>query len=145
MTFPVVAHQPSTPVIVEPPANTITTDVATPINLTCTATGNPPPTYQWLKDGVPIPQETRSYLYIAKTSPEKRGNYTCVASNSRGNVSEQANVDIQGEFVYGLRNVGYRQFLKNLDMCVQQMHAIKYQHNRFSLCVHFKTIMCSYW
>ena len=60
------------------------------------ATGYPPPTYQWLKDGIPIPQETRSYLYIAELSPEDRGNYTCMAHNSEGDASEQANVDIQG-------------------------------------------------
>ena len=67
--------------------------------------GNPPPTYQWLKDGDLIPGETRSYLYIADRSPEHRGNYTCRASNSQGNVSEQANVDIHGEFAYALRNI----------------------------------------
>ena len=47
---------PSMPIIIKPPANTTTTDVSTPINLTCTAMGNPPPTYQWFKDGVLIPR-----------------------------------------------------------------------------------------
>ena len=85
------------PEIREPPANRII-DVATPVNLTCTATGNPPPTYQWYKDGEPIIGETRSYLYITELLPEERGNYTCVASNSRGSSSEDAKVDLQGEF-----------------------------------------------
>ena len=82
--------------ITEAPASTILTDIATRINLTCMATGYPPPTYQWLKDGIPILQETRSYLYIPELSPEDRGNYTCMAHNSKGDASEQANVDIQG-------------------------------------------------
>ena len=95
----VVGHTvPSKPEIIEPPANSTTADVTTPINLTCTATGNPPPIHQWYKDGISIPQETRSCLYIAESSPEDRGNYTCVASNGQGNASEQANIDIHDEF-----------------------------------------------
>ena len=102
MTFvATVAIRPlSAPEIVEPPAITTIADVATSINLICTAVGHPPPTYQWYKDGDLLPGETRSYLYITDPSPEKRGNYTCVASNSQGNSSQQTNVDIPGEFVY---------------------------------------------
>ena len=84
--------------IIEAPASIILaeSDIATPINLTCMATGHPPPTYQWLKDGIPIPQEFRSYLYIAELLPEDRGNYTCMVNNSEGDASEHATVNIQG-------------------------------------------------
>ena len=95
--YTVFETEQSKPEIREPPANR-TIDVATPVNLTCTATGNPPPNYQWYKDGEPIIGETRSYLYITELLPEERGNYTCVASNSRGSSSKDAKVDLQGEF-----------------------------------------------
>ena len=51
------------PEIVERPANQ-TIDISSPISLTCSATGNPPPTYQWYKDGEPVPGETCSHLYM---------------------------------------------------------------------------------
>ena len=71
--------------------------LATSINLTCTAEGNPVPTYQWYKDGVLIPRETQSFLYIPKILPEDRGNYSCKAINTLGNrTSEQAQLDIPG-------------------------------------------------
>ena len=95
--YTVLETEQSKSEITDPLANR-TIDVATPVNLTCTATGNPPPTYQWYKDGEAIKGETRSYLYIAELLPGERGNYTCVASNSRGSSSEDAKVDLQGEF-----------------------------------------------
>ena len=64
------------PEIKQPPSNT-TTDLATPINLTCTAEGHPAPTYEWYKDGVLIPGEIQPFLYISEPLPEDRGNYTC--------------------------------------------------------------------
>ena len=84
------------PKIKQPPANT-TTDLATPINLTCTAEGHPAPTYEWYKDGVLILGEIQSFLYIPEPLPEDRGNYTCKAINSLGNItSEQAKLEIPG-------------------------------------------------
>ena len=84
------------PEIKQPPANT-TTNLATPINLTCTAEGHPAPTYEWYKDGVLIAGEIQSFLYISEPLPEDRGNYTCKAINSLGNItSEQAKLEIPG-------------------------------------------------
>ena len=86
------------PEIKQPPANT-TTDLATPINLTCTAEGHPAPTYEWYKDGVLIPGEIQPFLYISEPLPEDRGNYTCKAINNLGNItSEQAKLEIPGKF-----------------------------------------------
>ena len=85
------------PEIKQPPANT-TTDLATPINLTCTAEGHPAPTYEWYKDGMLIPGEIQSFLYISEPLPEDRGNYTCKAINSLGNItSKQAKLEIPGK------------------------------------------------
>ena len=93
------------PEIKQPPANT-TTDLATPINLTCTAEGHPAPTYEWYKDGVLIPGEIQSFLYISELLPKDRGNYTCKAINTLGNItSEQAELEIPGKlFVHNQRD-----------------------------------------
>ena len=37
------------------------------INLTCIAEGRPAPSYEWYRDGVLIPGEIRSFLYILET------------------------------------------------------------------------------
>ena len=83
------------PEIRQPPEST-TADLATAVNLTCTAEGYPAPIYEWYKDGALILEETRPILYIPEPSPSDRGNYTCKAINSKGEtVSEPAKLDIQ--------------------------------------------------
>lgn len=69
-----------------------------PIHLNCIAEGHPPPTYEWYKDGVLIPNKIESVLYIPEPSPEDRGNYTCKAVNSQGETDESkpAMLDIAG-------------------------------------------------
>ena len=85
------------PMISQPPENTVTR-LGDPIYLNCTAEGHPAPTYEWYKDGVLIPDETESVLYIPEPSPEDRGNYTCKAINSEGETDESkpAKLDIAG-------------------------------------------------
>ena len=61
----------------------MTLNLIQPLNLTCEAVGYPPPTYQWYKDGEPIPGAKLPYLYVPEASPEDRGSYTCVASNDQ--------------------------------------------------------------
>lgn len=63
---------------------TIQTQLISPVNVTCEATGSPPLTYRWYRDGQRIQGEIRSYLYIAEFSPEDRGNYSCEVINSGG-------------------------------------------------------------
>jgi len=50
------------------------------------ATGNPPPTYQWRKDGTNISGATSASLTVANAQAANAGNYTVVVSNSAGNV-----------------------------------------------------------
>ena len=85
------------PMIIQPPANTVTR-LGDPVHLSCIAEGHPAPTYQWYKDGVLIPDEIESVLYIPDPSPEDRGNYTCKAINSEGETDETrpAKLDITG-------------------------------------------------
>ena len=71
--------------------------IASPVNLTCSAEGYPPPTYQWYKDGVAVPGATQSFLYIPELLPDDRGAYVCKANNTVGQMtSDYARVDISG-------------------------------------------------
>ena len=55
-------------------------------------------TYEWYRDGVLIPREIQPFFYISEPLPEDRGNYTCKAINSQGNItSEQAKLEIPGK------------------------------------------------
>ena len=96
---PVPSDEVQPPMISQPPDNTVTR-LGDPIHLNCTAEGHPAPTYEWYKDGVLIPDEIESVLYIPEPSPEDRGNYTCKAINSEGETdqSKPAKLDITGIF-----------------------------------------------
>lgn len=85
------------PNITQPPLTT-TSGLANPINLTCSAIGNPAPTYEWYKDGILIPGEHLPFLYIAEVLPNDRGNYSCRAVNINGQrFSEPALLTIPGK------------------------------------------------
>ena len=74
-----------------------TAEIAHPVNLTCEAEGYPAPSYEWYLDGVLIPGEMLSYLYIPEAQPSDRGNYTCKASNDNGEIeSHPALVNLTG-------------------------------------------------
>ena len=47
---------------------------------TCTADGNPTPTYTWLKDGKPV--DSKQTFSIAIVSYASAGTYVCVANNT---------------------------------------------------------------
>ena len=71
-----------------------------PVNLTCQATGIPPPTYRWYRDGTEIEGQVRSQLYIEQFSPEERGYYSCKATNSNGSdVSNSLLLMLQGKYL----------------------------------------------
>jgi hypothetical protein len=59
------------------------------------ATGNPTPTYQWRKDGTPIPGATGSTYSIASTSVSDSGNYTVEVMNPVDTImSNQAHLTV---------------------------------------------------
>ncbi|XP_027037672.1 peroxidasin homolog [Pocillopora damicornis] len=73
------------------------------MTLFCNATGNPPPTLSWTKDGSPL-NDTQGITFsgdnktlsIASINRSESGNYRCVASTGLGNdLSNPAKVDIQ--------------------------------------------------
>ena len=121
-------HIDSSPVI--PNVSNITTSRTTqtqlvsPVNLTCEATGAPPLTYRWYRDGQLLEGEIRPYLYIPEFSPEDRGNYSCEAINSEGkDESNGALLTIKGKKKTSSVNLrhciqyvtGVRQYRINID------------------------------
>ncbi|XP_062268361.1 protein turtle homolog A [Platichthys flesus] len=68
------------------------------LSLPCVASGNPPPTITWLKDGSVI--ERINYqdgaLSLGAVSVQSVGRYTCHASNSEGNRTRVTEVKVKG-------------------------------------------------
>ena len=95
----------TTPVIALPPSNS-SIPIHTSVNLSCMATGVPPPQYTWFKDGVLIPGETKPFLYIPEVQPNDRGSYRCKAANPLGeSTSEVAILMIPGMFLRNCNDI----------------------------------------
>jgi hypothetical protein len=76
---------PSAPVISVPPGNVTVYSNMASVTFTVTATGNPPPKYQWYFNDTPIPNATNSvFTTNGPFPPASAGNYTVVASNVAG-------------------------------------------------------------
>ncbi|KAA0707192.1 Neural cell adhesion molecule L1 [Triplophysa tibetana] len=94
----------SPPVITAQPES-VTTFSADDITLTCEATGNPSPTFRWVKDGVEfdpskdpdlsVSRDSGTFSMTAKDGPihQYRGKYNCYVSNELGTaVSKEARI-----------------------------------------------------
>ena len=90
------------PEIITHPKN-VTIEERLHMTLFCNATGNPPPTLSWTKDGSPL-NDTQGITFsgdnktlsIASINRSESGNYRCVARNGLGNdLSNPAKVDVQ--------------------------------------------------
>jgi hypothetical protein len=77
---------PSSPVATEYAA------VGRPLKLVATADGAGPFTYQWFRDGRPIPGATGEVFELKEVSATDAGSYACVVRNSAG---ETASLPIQ--------------------------------------------------
>ncbi|RXN06313.1 hemicentin-1 [Labeo rohita] len=71
------------------------------IILACEVTGNPVPEITWLKDGQPLPSESRlqvmsngRFLQISGSQVADTGRYSCLASNSAGDRSRHFNLNV---------------------------------------------------
>ena len=71
------------------------------IELPCIASGYPNPTIRWLKDGRPLPSDSRwtrriTGLTIAELRVEDSGNYICEVTNSFGSKEVTGHLNVIG-------------------------------------------------
>uniref|UniRef100_A0A671TS80 Ig-like domain-containing protein n=1 Tax=Sparus aurata TaxID=8175 RepID=A0A671TS80_SPAAU len=64
-----------------------------PLQLNCSAVGNPSPTYTWTGPSGVSPTKS-SILIIDSTTTEDKGQYTCFVHNNQGNVTVKFDVDL---------------------------------------------------
>ena len=80
---------PTGPVITRQPADA-TAIVGRTATLVVAASATPAPTYQWLKDGAPLPGATADTLTLASVQPAQAGQYSVVLTNAAGRVTSRA-------------------------------------------------------
>ena len=85
------------------------------MTLSCNATGNPPPTISWTRNGSPVNTIINSRIRFSKDEKQltmtitdvnrtDSGEYRCVAGNSLGNdTSRAASLDIQCNVLIGFQ------------------------------------------
>lgn len=70
-------------------------EVGQKIALECPLTGRPAPTYNWLKNGKSLEQQTNKIFQVDKADESHSGFYTCVGKNEEG--SARTNFDVTVE------------------------------------------------
>lgn len=55
-----------------------------PVSFSVSASGTPPFTFQWMKDGVNIPNATAASFSIVSAQPADAGHYICQVTNQKG-------------------------------------------------------------
>ncbi|XP_074490966.1 hemicentin-1 isoform X1 [Sebastes fasciatus] len=92
------------PSIDGPAEESVVETISNPVTFACDATGIPPPSLAWLKNGRPIENSESlemhifsggSKVQIARSQLSDSGTYTCVASNVEGNARKSYHLTIQ--------------------------------------------------
>ncbi|KAM6986481.1 protein turtle homolog A [Aplochiton taeniatus] len=90
----------ASPIFTETPPPTMEALVGNPLALTCVASGNPPPTVTWSKDGGVIKGKQFSIeggtLSLPSVGVEAGGLYSCTASNPEGNLTHMTKLKVKG-------------------------------------------------
>lgn len=71
-------------------SNSLSVKAGESFSLSVSATGTPPLSFQWKKDGVAIASEVSSYFYRSPAQTIDAGSYTVVVSNAQGSATSQA-------------------------------------------------------
>ncbi|MDP1581119.1 MAG: immunoglobulin domain-containing protein, partial [Candidatus Didemnitutus sp.] len=87
----IITSAPAAPDITQQPAS-IRIIAGSNVTLTSGAIGNPFPTYQWRRNGVPIEGATSATLTLTGAQPAVSGSYTFVATNTNGSATSEAAV-----------------------------------------------------
>ncbi len=78
------------------PTNFPTLSLGASVSNRVTAIGTPSPTYQWQRDGVPVPGQTNAMIVVTNLQREDAGKYTVTVANLGGSVTSvpvELNVD----------------------------------------------------
>jgi hypothetical protein len=70
----------------------LTVPAGTLVSLSVAASGRPEPSYQWYRDGLPLPGETAAVLSLPTVQPGEAGTYHAVARNAGGSATSAAAV-----------------------------------------------------
>uniref|UniRef100_A0A3B4UN55 Ig-like domain-containing protein n=1 Tax=Seriola dumerili TaxID=41447 RepID=A0A3B4UN55_SERDU len=76
----------------------ITVTVGNPLQLNCSAAGNPGPSYFWLHSLHRLSTFLDGLLYIKSVTSEDEGQYVCMVSNNLGYINVTFNVVVKSEF-----------------------------------------------
>lgn len=81
------------------------------IKVPCKAQGLTPPSFKWYKNGgEPFPkhvQEINGTLHFGGVLEGDKGNYTCVATNSQGQINHTISIDVVSKCYYNSRSFAY--------------------------------------
>ena len=80
---------PQEPRLVRPPLDTVVL-LGGKTNLTVTAVGTSPLTYQWLRDNAPLPGATNRMLTFSNTQVSAEGSYRVTVANALGSIGSTA-------------------------------------------------------
>ncbi|XP_034438633.1 hemicentin-1 isoform X1 [Hippoglossus hippoglossus] len=92
------------PSIDGPGEENVVETISNPVTFSCDATGIPPPSLTWMKNGRPIENSESlemhifsggSKLQIARSQLSDSGTYTCLASNVEGNARKSYHLTVQ--------------------------------------------------
>lgn len=98
-------HHPDMPRFISPASpGTITVMKGDPLKLTCSAVGQPSPSYVWTRLDNACSFPNTSVCSIESVSLADKGLYTCTVHNSMGTVTVNFNVEVEGE-CYHFRHV----------------------------------------
>lgn len=76
----------------------ITVTEGEPLQLDCSAVGNPEPSYIWSSPSSNSSSSVESVFMIGSVTPADEGQYTCIVRNDVGTTSVEFNVTVKGEF-----------------------------------------------
>lgn len=76
----------------------ITVTEGEPLQLDCSAVGNPEPSYIWSSPSSNSSSSVESVFMIGSVTPADEGQYTCTVYNYVGTTSVEFNVTVTGEF-----------------------------------------------
>ncbi len=83
--------------------------IGSTVELQVSATGSPPPTYQWYRNQLPVSGAVSSLLSIPNIQPAQAGNYHVVAANAAGSAtSAVANVTVVAPVIITLHPTNER-------------------------------------